>query len=356
MDEIKILEDLVSFNTVRDKENENIVNYIIDILKSKKFSIKKIEDENGNYSIVATIGKNPVISFLGHMDTVEIGNNWTYNPLKLTIDNNKLIGRGVCDMKSGIAAILSVILSMDLSNLNRGIKLYFTTGEETNFSGINSIVNSDEGFTKYTIICEPTDLTPIVATKGTLSYEAIFNGKAAHSSTPLKGENAIMKAYNFITELMRFYKKIESESNDLFNVKNTTLNIGKINGGTMVNMVPDRCSIDFEFRTISDEISARIKTDVSKLLEKYGCNYKLAIEAGPMICKDETFMKLVESMSSSRKGMSFLTEASFINNTDSIIIGAGPITAHEPNEYIEINKYKDTIKLYGEIIKEICFK
>jgi acetylornithine deacetylase len=354
MKELEILEKLVSFNTINDKENESIVDYICNYLKDLDIDFKKIKDENGNYNVIASIGKSPILGFSGHIDTVDINNNWTYDPFKLTKAGNKLVGLGACDMKGGIAAILTVLKDINLNKLKRGIKLYFTTDEETYFKGIKCIANSKEIFPKYLIFCEPTDLVPIIATKGALSFEIRFKGVSTHSSTPDKGKNAILEAIKFSNDVISFYKKIEKEKSDTFNVNQTTMNIGKINGGTMVNIVPDECSLSLEFRTINKSHNDRIKKTIINLLKNYNCDYKITVESNPMICKDKEFVALIESKTAKGKGMSFLTEASFVNNTNSIILGPGPITAHEADEYIYLDSYIKTIELYKNIINDIC--
>lgn len=135
------LKKLISFNTIKDKENEKIMNYIENYLKVYNF---KTEFKGKN--LIMSIGENPQIGFLGHTDTVEYIDGWDSNPFELTKKENKLYGLGVCDMKGGIAALLDAISQINFKTLKYGMKLYFTYDEEIGFGGIYEIISKDEKF------------------------------------------------------------------------------------------------------------------------------------------------------------------------------------------------------------------
>lgn len=127
IEEFKILKDLVGFNTIKDKENSFIIDYIEKYLKELGF---KTEQKNKN--LVMSIGEEYKIGFLGHTDTVEYIEEFK-NPHKLTLKDNMLYGLGACDMKGGIAAMLDAVKQIDFSQLRGGMKLYFTYDEEIGF-------------------------------------------------------------------------------------------------------------------------------------------------------------------------------------------------------------------------------
>ena len=97
------------------------------------------------------------LAFLGHTDTVQGLNDWTYNPLELKEENGRLYGLGSCDMKGGIAGILKAVLDTDWNKLKTGIKLYFTYDEEIGFEGIKEIVRKNEKMPENVIIGEATN-------------------------------------------------------------------------------------------------------------------------------------------------------------------------------------------------------
>ena len=135
-----ILAKLVSYNTIRDKENKEIMNFIEEYLKVFNFETKRIEK-----CLIAYNNSNPNIGFIGHTDTVDY-ESWDGNPFTLQEDGDKLIGLGACDMKGGIASILSAISKIDL-NKNK-IALYFTNDD----SFINKRFFSILGYLVYNII------------------------------------------------------------------------------------------------------------------------------------------------------------------------------------------------------------
>ena len=110
MGKYNILKDLVKFNTIKDKENDKIINYIENILKSIGFNT----DYKGKY-LIMSYGKNPTFVFLGHTDTVEYIDGWSTDPFTLTEKGDNLYGLGICDMKSGIAARVDAIFRIDIN-------------------------------------------------------------------------------------------------------------------------------------------------------------------------------------------------------------------------------------------------
>lgn len=161
-----ILKDLVKFNTVKDKENENIMNYIEKCLKSKGF-----RTEYRSKCLVMSIKNNCNLGFLGHTDTVLASNNWRTDPYKMEENNGKLYGLGICDMKGGIASILQAVIETEWEKLKYGMKLYFTYDEEIGFEGIKEIVKKSEKFPNYMIIGEPSNNVIMNASKGLLEIK-----------------------------------------------------------------------------------------------------------------------------------------------------------------------------------------
>ncbi len=334
-----ILENLVKCNTIKDKENKKILDYI-----EKELILMGFQTEKKDKVLIMSNKKFQTIGFLGHTDTVEATSGWEYEKFKLTKVDNKLYGLGVCDMKAGIAAIIAAISQINFENLNKGIKVYFSYDEEIGFSGIKDIMEYEKEFPKKMIIGEPTNNEIIVGSKGLMEYKISFAGIKTHSSTPDRGKNAIMSAISFINELNEFYINEIRKIKDLnFEIPYTTMNIGKINGGTEINSVPDFCGFLLDFRTISKEIESKIEEKIEVLQKKYVANIKQLNKISAFFNKSNL----------SNKTCNFITEASFIQS-NCIILGAGPVTAHEINEYISINSLYKLVEQYKDFILEEC--
>ena len=120
MSDYKLIKQLLKFNTIKDKDNKKIINFIENYLLDLGFKTEYKEK-----SLIMSYGENPSVGFLGHTDTVEYIEGWNTNPFELAEKCGKLFGLGVCDMKGGIAAILDTVSSINLSRLNNRTKIIF---------------------------------------------------------------------------------------------------------------------------------------------------------------------------------------------------------------------------------------
>ena len=344
MKEYEVLSKLIKFNTIKDKENNKILNYLESYLKDMNF-----KTEYKDKCLIMSIGEKQKLGFLGHTDTVEYIEGWVTNPFELTKINNKLYGLGVCDMKGGIAAIIDAISKIDFSKLKYGMKLYFTYDEEIGFSGINELVNKNVKFPQLMIFGEPTNNEILVGSKGLLEYHIDFIGKKAHSSNPEKGISANLNAVKFISELNEFYEKeIKIFKEENYEIPYTTMNVGIINGGSAMNSIPASCNVKIDFRIANEKHIELIKSKVNELSEKNICKANIFDCILPFIDK--------KYMNEKIKTANFITEASMIKGSNRIILGPGPVAAHEINEYITEESYKKLVDQYNKIILETCSK
>ena len=342
MEDFKILKDLVKFNTIKDKENKEIIDYIENVLFEKGLKT----EYKGKYLIIST-EKEAKLGFLGHTDTVEYIEGWNTNPFELTLKENKLYGLGATDMKGGIAAMMDAVKEIDFSTLKYGIKLYFTYDEEIGFGGIYDIVATNEKFPETMIFGEPTDNEILVGSKGLLELDISFRGKKAHSSNPEKGKSANLNAVRFVYELEQFYnEKIKKDLDENYEVPYTTMNVGVMNGGSAKNSIPANCEISIDFRIMKNEHIELLKEKLEELSIKYDCTVNIIEAIQPFFNKVQFTGK--------NKTASFLTEASIVKDCKRIILGTGPVTAHEVNEHITVGSYKKLVEQYKEIIKQVC--
>lgn len=345
-----LLKDLIEINTVNDLENKKIIDYLEKYLKDLGF-----KTEYKSKCLVMSIGNKPILSFVGHTDVVPATSNWSTNPFELTIKEDKLIGRGVCDMKGGIAAFLYSLKEIDLDSLRRGIRICFTYDEEKGFSGIKELIEKKIDFCEYSIIGEPTDNYPCIGSKGLLEYELTFKGTAVHSSTPIDNESSNENAILFLNDVLKLNKDFKKDRCDLFKVPYNTINIGTINGGTNICTTPDYTKVLLGFRiTKNKKDIAYIKRYIDKLIKKYPkVEYKILNEIEPFYNEDNIINFYEEITKKTRKPFFAVSEASFLSN-NRLILGPGPITAHEDDEYITKSSLKETKEIYKSIIERIC--
>ncbi len=371
---IKILTDLIAFKTISGEDNNSLINYCDKILKDLGAeSFKTYDEEKKRVNLFATIkskkpnGKSPII-FSGHTDVVPVSKSWSTDPFKATIKEDKLYGRGSCDMKGFIACTLAYAPIYSKSNLNRDIHFSFTFDEETACQGAPILIAElkKRGIKKgICIVGEPTNMKIIDAHKGCYEYTTHFEGLAGHGSAPDKGVNAVEYAVRFIDKLLKIRKilKEKTPNNSVFNPPYTTLQIGGISGGIARNVIADRCRVDWELRPVVKEDGIFVNSEMDKfvneeLLPEMKKVYpKSSIKKeiiGEIIGFDRDekseACELISSITgdNSREVVSFGTEAGLFQEIgiSTVVCGPGSIEqAHKVDEFIKLDELKKCLKL-----------
>lgn len=358
MDKYSILRDLVQFNTVFDAQNKSIMEYCDAYLTKLGFKTNYVIDENTHkLCLVAAAGVEAPLGFVCHTDTIPLGNSWKeYDAMDLTIDGDKLIGLGISDMKGGMAAVLSAVGNFDWKLPKKGLKLYFTFDEENNFSGIKTIVAKEKDIPQNIIIPTPTSLYPVVATKGLLKLCVMISGKEAHSSNPTHGVNAIEQCVSFLGEVYGFNNRIKDDKNNAFELPFTTFNLGKIQGGVSLNRVPGECSAYLEYRTIRADHNRQIIDKIKELAEKYNGFVTVIDDVAPMSTFAENFISRLEELTGNkRSSVAVVSDGNYLTDQSVVLLGPGPITSGEKNEFISKFSYETLIEMYTKLLKETCF-
>lgn len=353
-----ILRDLVAIDTIRDRCNGEIMDYIDNFLKKYDFTIERRKNaENQNELLIASIGDNAAMGFIGHTDTVDITEGWDTDPFVLTEKNDMLYGLGACDMKSGIAAILWAAANAPLEDIKAagsGIKLYFTYDEEIMFSGIKNLVSAGEEFPPHMLIAEPTNLVPMIGSKGILEYIFSFRGTTTHSSMPVENRSSNKNAVRFLSRMLDFEAELRKNRTELFDIPYTTMNIGIIEGGTAINKVPDKTTIYLDFRICDSESEyKKIREFVDNAISEFDADYTIINDVASF--RNESGNVSFYENLSGNKGQAFwgITEGSFFEG-DRVILGAGPMTCHEANEHVSRTSLEKTAEIYLEAIKRKC--
>lgn len=358
----EILKQLVLFDTVGDKENGKIMDWIGKFCTEAGFETEKIKSEkDGKACLVARAGKpgkNGLV-FIGHTDTVPAADGWKTEPFVLTQMGNDFFGLGASDMKGGIAAMLAAVSEVDLQKLHKGLELIFTYDEENNLAGIKNVLSRHKVLADCIVIGEPTSLEPVVATKGALALKIKFIGKDAHGSNPEVGVNAIEMASGFIVEMKKYFKNIAKEHNDIFDNPRSTLNIAQIAGGDAMNKVPSLCTLGFEMRLIDNRQREKIMRTVADIIKKNGFKAKVEIDISLPVaqCSDRKFIAAVEAVTKKKAvGVSYATEGSLLPSANNfVILGPGSIkVAHRADEFVSKSSLNKAVKVYGELINKFC--
>jgi succinyl-diaminopimelate desuccinylase len=216
-------------------------------------------DHNGLPVLVAEVGgveHVPCVILHGHLDVVP-GHREQFEPI---IEGDRLIGRGAYDMKGALAAMMCAL--KDLERQER-VRVRFVCvpdeeSEELDERSTKAIVK--RGLTgDFAITGEPTDLHIGIEAKGVLAMWIGVHGRAAHSSTPWLGDNAVLKAIDAFRGIQSL--PFARESTEMFD--RPSINLGRIHGGRAVNMVPEHCEMAVDVRYLPgqdpDEILDQVR-------------------------------------------------------------------------------------------------
>ena len=375
---VKILTDLIAFKTVSGEDNNSLINYCGEILKNLgATSFKTFDEEKKRVNLFATLkakkpnGKKPII-LSGHTDVVPVSKSWSTDPFKATIKDDKLYGRGACDMKGFIACTLAYAPIYSQSNLDRDIHFSFTFDEETACQGAPLLIKeiSKRGIKDgICIVGEPTNMKIIDGHKGTYEYTTHFKGLAGHGSAPHKGVNTIEYAARYINKLLEIREilKTRTPHDSVFDPPFTTLQIGGISGGIARNVIADKCNVDWELRPVVKEDGIWVNSEIDKfaneilLPEMQKIHSKSSIKKeiiGEIIgfhrVKKSEACELISSLTgdNSREVVSFGTEAGLFQEIgiSSVVCGPGSIEqAHTVDEYIVLDELKRCLQLLDGI-------
>ena len=281
IDTIEILNNLISYPTVSRDANINLIDYIAELISCdnvKPVIIKNKEKSKAN--LFASIGpKNSEgVMLSGHTDVVPIdGQDWTKPPFECTYENGLYYGRGTADMKGFVACAVNAFIKAKQLKLTNPLYLALSYDEEIGCLGVRSLIDMMEDL-KYKpsmcIVGEPTSMSIATGHKGKTALRAECIGVEAHSALAPTGTNAIHLACDLINEIRIMQKEISEKGykdND-YDIAYTTLHVGKITGGIVLNIVPNHTSVDFEIRNL-------VQDDPSIIIEKLKVKIALIIKA-----------------------------------------------------------------------------
>lgn len=362
---IACLEALVAFDTTSRDSNLALIEWVESYLRKFDIASERIYDETGRKAnLWASIGPatDGGIILSGHTDVVPVdGQDWDSDPFTLKRENDKLFGRGTCDMKGFVAAVLARVPELAAANLNRPIHLAFSYDEEVGCIGVRGLIAKVTEAGQRPAACivgEPTGMEVVVAHKTKRSLRVTVNGKAAHSSLAPQAVNAVEYAARLVVFIREIGERLKREGplDPDFDVAHTTAHTGVINGGTQLNIVPELCTFDFEFRALptvdADALVEEVKAYASEVLEPemkaVATEASIDFEAlsgipGLDTPPDDDLIGLVKSLAGKNHHtkVAYGTEAGLFSLAEipTAVCGPGHIAqAHKPNEFVEISQ------------------
>ncbi len=270
-DAIALTRSLLAFDTINPPGRESdCARHAGALLQEWGFKVEYYDYQPGRTSVVARAGgsdKRLPLAFTGHLDTVALGTRpWSKDPFAGETYKDRLYGRGVSDMKAGVAAILLAARAFaGKLDATPGVVLVLTAAEENGCVGSQHLARTQLlGKAGALVVGEPTANYPFVGHKGSIKFHARFAGVSAHGSMPHLGENAIYKAARAVANLEGF--DFRAKKHPVMGAP--TMNVGTVAGGSGVNMVPDKADIGVDIRTVPgmnhDALLKRLKKELGK--------------------------------------------------------------------------------------------
>ncbi len=380
---ISILADLVAFDTTSKYSNLELIEYVQQYLNKHGIESELVPNEEGTKAnLYATIGDAtvPGIVLSGHTDVVPVtGQPWTSDPFSLLEKQGKLYGRGTCDMKGFIAVCLAMTSTFIEAKLPVPIHFAFSYDEEIGCIGVRDLITELDRRPIKPLGCivgEPTSMRCIGAHKGLVHSRCTIKGCPGHSSAPDKGVNAIFQATKLVSMLQEIGEDIKQNGpfDARFEPPYTTVHVGTISGGAVLNIIPQHCDFEFEFRNIpSHDVSPYVEE-----LQQYAKNTLLPpmravaddtditwhIDSEHALNTPDTdtfslWVRQVLGKVEPTGAVSYGTEAGLFShiNIPTIVCGPGSIDqAHRPDEFVELSQLQHCIDFMHDFIATIDSK
>ncbi|MDH3980482.1 MAG: acetylornithine deacetylase, partial [Gammaproteobacteria bacterium] len=322
-------------------------------------------------NLVATLGSGPgglVLS--GHTDTVPFDSGkWQHDPFQLTDANQRLYGLGTSDMKAFLALAIEACRGLRAQDLAEPLIIVATADEETSMSGARALLESQRPHARHAIIGEPTGLRPVRMHKGIFMESISLQGQSGHSSDPSLGNSALEAMHRVIAELLEWRVQLQEQyRNPVFAIPVPTLNLGHIHGGDNPNRICPDCELHIDLRPLPgmhiNELRAELHRRVTAVLEPaaIAVSFDALFEGIPAMETPASaeIVQLTQRLTGHTPGaVAFGTEAPYLTQLgmDTVILGPGDIEqAHQPDEYLALNRLQPTIDLLQAVIKSVCIR
>lgn len=370
---VDLTRELVKLPSITGEEAE-VAGHMADVFSDMGLNVESIEVEPGRPNVIGTLpgprdGRTLVLN--GHTDVVPPGEGWSRDPFSGELVDGKIHGRGATDMKGGLAAMVGAVQAIQRTGATLGGTLMLTAvvGEERDQIGTRRLV--EDGLqADFAVITEPTELAPVIAHKGDLYYEIWVKGRAAHSSRPDAGINAIDKMAGIIVALRELAVEMTRKNHPLLGTP--TLSVGTISGGVETSMVPDRCCITVDRRLLPGEALEEADAELQQVLgrlcaedKELRVNLERIMTAPAMETPAETAVAQSVRQAAARvlgyvpdfRGEPGTTDANWLVNAadiPTVIFGPGSVAqAHQVDEFIEVDQIVKATQVLALVILDL---
>ena len=369
MDVIDFCSDLIKCKSVTPND-DGAIECIEKFLKKIGFETRILEFSDGRKTIKNLFaelkkGEGKTLGFLGHSDVVPAGDDWESDPFLPVQKNGFLIGRGVADMKGGIAAFCCAVSDFIHDEKFSGTISFFITGDEEvgSYEGIQSVLNwanENDKIPNDCLLGEPSSDEEVgdriyIGHRGSINIVAKYVGKQSHVAYAQNCENSLTQICRYIT-LMKNYKwRHEDLRYPITNLEPTLL----FTGNYAENVIPGETSANINIRFSADYSSEDLKKILSEHAKIFNIDLDFRVSGEAYCCDDENLKKTLIAAIKNVTGLIPKFSAAggtsdgryMIKYCNVIEFGIQDKTIHQNNEKVKISDLKKLEKMYFEFLK-----
>ncbi len=378
---LDLIAKLVSFDTVSDRSNLALIEFVREYLDGHGVASRLFHDEaGGKANLLASIGPSSTAGVVlsGHTDVVPVeGEAWDSDPFVPTERDGRLYARGSADMKSFIGAVLASVPALADAQLLCPVHIALSYDEEVGCLGVRRMLPALTELPVRPSLCivgEPTGMAIGIAHKGASRWRVLVRGEPCHSGLAPRGVNAVEHAAElivYIAELARRHQE-KGPFRDDFEITHTTLQTGTVSGGTALNIVPAHCSFEFEIRNLPDDDAESILNQIRRFAAEEieprmhrrvattGIDFEpIGSYPGLETPGDSEIVNWVGNLVGTRDycTVPYGTEAGLFDEMAGIpcvVCGPGRIEqAHRANEYIEFDQIRQCEHFLERLIEQV---
>lgn len=365
MNSVDILERLVAFPTVSRTPNRDLIDFVRELLAGQGIGCVLVEDESGTRAnLYATIGPKdrPGVMLSGHSDVVPVeGQDWTLDPFRLTRKDDRLYGRGTADMKGFVACALVAATKAAKRDLKTPLHIALSYDEEIGCVGVRRLIEVLEGAPHppaFCIVGEPTAMAVATGHKGKTALRATCIGREGHSALAPLALNAVHLATDLIGAIRTQQSRLaEAGARDEdYDVPYSTLHVGTIRGGVALNIVPNRCELEFELRNLAEDDPQAILQELGRAADAIVEEARRIAPEADIVIKtvnaypglatppDAAVVSFVKGLTGANRTMkvAFGTEAGLFDQRlglQAVVCGPGSMAqGHKPDEYVTLDQ------------------
>lgn len=381
---LDLLRELIAYPSVTLTPNAELMARVSQLLRNAGIEPMLVPDpdDGSRCNLFASVGPSdvPGVMLSGHTDVVPVeGQPWSVPAFEATEKDGRIYGRGSADMKGYVACAVMAMLAAARRPLKRPLQLALSFDEEIGCVGVRHLIRALADLKPaplLVIVGEPTLMKIGIGHKGKAAYRAICCGQAGHSGLAPRFVNAIHTATDLVAALRDVQQDIHANGprEDGYAIGYTTVHAGTIRGGTALNIVPQRCEVEFEIRNV---VADRPEAILQKIVQRTRARMEQAqtlpgaavpdiemVNAYPGLSTpaDAAGVKLLASLlpqHTEHTKVAFGTEGGLFQqqwaDTHVVVCGPGSIeVAHKADEYVEISQIEACDAMLARLVDYLC--